>query len=200
MVRSMQLYDDMQDVAADCNFQMNTLCYFARHYFDKEWQWLLQHKESMQKCKGLALHSSISLHMPASCIITMQYARNIAHSKLSWVQRKIQNYLWRKNWLGFDNPLLNEKGFCISAVMNKKDSSIPLKLYFIKKQVMQIESDIITSDMKWAHVIDVALMDTELRQFIFKKINKRERYFLTSCYLEYPLLQKARLAKKIMTI
>lgn len=199
MVRSMQLYDDMQDVAADCDFQMNIVCYFAKNYFNTEWQWLQGHKELLKKCKGLALHSSISVHMPASCIITMQYARNIAHSKLSWVQRKVQNYLWRKNWLGFNNTLLNEKGFCLSVIMNKKDNSIPLKFYFIQKQVMQINNIFITDDMKWAHIIDVALMDSELKQFIFKKINKRERYCLTSCYLEYPLLQKALLAKKILS-
>jgi len=68
----------------------------------------------------MELHTTISLYMPASCMMAMQYARNIAHTKLSWVQRKIQNYLWRKNWLGFNNSLLNEKGFCLSAVMKQK--------------------------------------------------------------------------------
>ena len=175
MVRSMQLYDDMQDVAGDCNFQMNVLCYFAKNYFTGEWQWLLQHKERLQQCRGLELHSTISLNMPASCIITMQYARNIAHTRLSWVQRKIQNYLWRKNWLGFNNPLLNEKGFCLSAVMNKKDNNLPLKLYYIKRQVEQIESVFITEDMKWAHIIDVALMDDEIKKFLLKKLQVQQR-------------------------
>jgi hypothetical protein len=200
MVRSMQLYDDMQDVAADCNFQMNILCFFAKNYFNNEWQWLQQHKERLQKCKGLELHSSISVYMPASCIIAMQYARNIAHSKLNWVQRKVQNYLWCKNWLGYNNPLLNEKGFCLSLIMNKKDNSLPLKFYFLKKQAMQISSPLITDAMKWAHIIDVALMDNELKRFIFKRINKTERYCLNSCYLEYPVEQKALLAKKILSI
>jgi hypothetical protein len=198
MVRSMQLYDDMQDVAGDCNFQMNVLCYFAKNYFTAEWLWLQQHKERLQKCKGLELHSSISLHMPASCIITMEYARNIAHTKLSWVQRKIQNYLWRKNWLGFNNPLLNEKGFCLSAIMNKKDNSIPLKLYYIQKQVMQVDHHFISDDMKWAYIIDVALMDDQLKTFLLKKLSRRESYFLTSCYLEFPVEQKAVLIKRIL--
>ena len=199
MVRSMQLYDDMQDVAGDCNFQMNVLCYFAKNYFTNEWQWLQQHKNRLQKCKGLELHSTISLHMPASCIIAMQYARNIAHTKLSWVQRKIQNYLWRKNWLGFNNPLLNEKGFCLSAVMNKKDSSLPMKLFYIQKQVMQVENIFITDEMKWAHIFDVALMDEELKMFFLKKLNRRERYFLTSCFLEFPVEQKAAIVKRVLT-
>ena len=197
MVRSMQLYDDMQDVAADCNFQMNVLCYFAKNYFTEEWLWLQQNKGRLQKCKGLELHSTISLHMPACCIIAMQYARNIAHTKLSWVQRKVQNYLWRKNWLGFNNLLLNEKGFCLSAVMHKKDTSIPLKLHYIHKQVMQIENNLITDEMKWAYIIDVALMDAALKTFLLKKLTLKERYFLTSCFLEFPLQQKAALVKRI---
>jgi hypothetical protein len=200
MVRSMQLYDDMQDVAGDCDFQMNVLCFFAKNYFTEEWFWLQEHKERLQKCKGMELHSTISLHMPASCMMAMQYARNIAHTKLSWVQRKIQNYLWRKNWLGFNNPLLNEKDFCLSAVMNKKDNSIPLKLYFIQKQVMAVANTFITSDMQWAYIIDVALMDNELKTFLLKKLTRKERYFLTSCYLEFPVAQKAAIAKKILTV
>ena len=199
MVRSMQLYDDMQDVAGDCNFQMNILCFFAKNYFTTEWQWLQQHKEQLQKYKGLQLHSTISLHMPASCIITMQYARNIAHTKLCWVQRKIQNYLWRKNWLGFNNPLLNEKGFCLSAIMNKKDDSIPVKLLYIQKQVLQIDHPFISDDMKWTHIIDVALMDEALKTFLFKKLSRREKYFLTSCFLEFPVERKATIARKLFT-
>ncbi|MGG9963150.1 hypothetical protein [Ferruginibacter sp. SUN106] len=199
MVRSMQLYDDMEDVAGDCDFQMNVLCFFAKNYFTEEWLWLQQHKERLQKCKGIELHSTISVYMPASCMMAMQYARNIAHTKLSWVQRKIQNYLWRKNWLGFNNPLLNKNGFCLSAVMNKKDNSIPLKLYFIHKQVMYGGYTFITADMKWAYIIDVALMDSELKTFLLKKLSRKERYFLTSCYLEFPIAKKAAIAKKILT-
>lgn len=198
MVRSMQLYDDMQDVAGDCDFQMNILCYFAQHYFLEEWQWLQQHKARLKNCSGLLLHSTISIQMPASCMMTMQYARNIAHTKLSWVQRKIQNYLWRKNWLGFNNPLLNEKDFCLSAIMNRKDNSIPMKLYYIQKQVMQVQHTFITADMKWAHIIDVALMDAELKPFLLKKLNRKQRYLITSCFLEFPLTQKAALARKVL--
>ena len=198
MVRSMQLYDDMQDVPGDCNFQMNTVCYFARNYFSNEWEWLLQHKDWLQTCKGLELHSIISLHMPASCIITMQYARNIAHGKLSWVQRKIQNYLWRKNWLGFDNPLLNEKGFCLSAVMNKSDISIPLKFHFIKKLVMASEHHLISEDMQWAHIFDIALMDEQLKVWLFKQLSFKQKYLLTSCFIEFPVQQKAVWVKEVL--
>jgi len=61
---------------------------------------------------------------------------------------------------------------------------------------MPIENTFITADMKWAYIIDVALMDNELKSFLFKKLTCKERYFLTSCYLEFPVAQKAAIAKK----
>ncbi len=199
MVRSMQLYDDMQDVATDCDFQMNTLCYFAKNYFTAEWQWLQQYKATLPQLNGLALHSTVALYMPCSSMMLMQYARNIAHDKLSWVQCKIQNYLWRKNWLGFNNYLLNPQGFCLSEVMYKKNISIPLKLHFIKTQIMQVTDAFITEDMKWAHMIDIVLMDEELKNHLFAKITRKQKYFLTSCYIEYALKEKAALAQQFFT-
>ena len=200
MVRSMQLYDDMQDVAFDCDFQMNTVCYFAKNYFIAEWQWLQQNKLRLQKLPGLLLHSTISLNMPASCMLTYQYAGNIASTKLNWIQRKIQNYLWRKNWLGYNNPLLQDGGFCLGTVMHKKNVSIPLKLYFIEKMVMQVDSALITEDMKQAHMLDIALFDDEIKKHIFKNITVKEKYFLNNCYLQLPVEQKAALIKKILPV
>ncbi|MGC4104340.1 hypothetical protein [Ferruginibacter sp.] len=197
MVRSMQLYDDMQDVAVDCGFQMNIVCFFAKNYFTKEWEWLQQHKATLQQQTGMPLHAAIAVNMPASCMITLQYARNIAHPKLSWVQRKIQNYLWRKNWLGFNNALLNPAGFSFSDIMQKEAQSIPMRLHFIRQQVMGSAKEYITDDMKWAYIIDVALMDTELKKYLQQKLSRRENYFLTSCFIEFPVKEKARIAKRL---
>jgi len=200
MVRSMQLYDDMQDVAADCDFQMNVLCYFAKNYFIKEWHWLQQNKLRLQKLKGLALHSTVSLYMPGSCMLIYQYARNIAVTKLSWVQKKIQNYLWCKNWLGYKNPLVNPGAFCLSEIMKKKENSVPLKLRFIQKQVMQVDHSFITHEMKLAHIMDIALFDDGLKKFLFKNLSEKEKYFLNSCYLEFPIPQKAALIQRFLPV
>lgn len=199
MVRSMQLYDDMQDVAGDCGFQMNILCYFARNYFTDEWQWLLQNKERLLHLKGIHLHTTISLHMPASCILTVQFARNIANTKLNWIQCKIQNYLWLKNWIGFNNPLLDADEFCLSVVMDKPDSSIPFKLYFIYKKVFEVEHAFISTEMKAAHVLDTAFMDKKIRDYIFDKISKREKYLLTNFYQECPLSFKAEILNRMLS-
>ena len=63
---------------------------------------------------------------------------------------------------------------------------------------MQIESPFITAEMKWAHIADIALMDEELKQFLFKKMTRKEKYFLTSCFIEFPILQKATLIKNLL--
>jgi hypothetical protein len=41
-------------------------------------------------------------------------------------------------------------------------------------------------------------MDDELKAFIFKKITRKEKYFLTSCFLEFPVNEKARLIKRLL--
>ena len=194
MVRSMQLYDDMQDVAVDCDFQMNVLCFFAKKYFKNEWRWLQENKLQLQQIKGIQLHADIVFNMPASCMMAMQYARNIAHTELSWVQRKIQNYLWRKNWLGFDNHLLNEN---VNAIREINLNDAILNLRAIQYQVMNINQHMISNDMKLAHIIDIALMNDTLKNYIFSKISHKEKYMLTNCYIEFPLNQKAALVKKL---
>lgn len=199
IVRSMQLYDDMQDIAYDCNFQMNTLDFFARNYFTNEWNWLQQNLENLKQLKGMELAARVSLYMPASVIFTMQYARTIATTKLNWVQCKIQNYLWRKNWLGFNNRLLKEKKFCLSAVMGNTNTSIPQKLHFIQRQVCATDHLLVTEDMRQAHSIDIMLMDDELKKYLFSKIGWQARYQLQCAFVEMPVIVKAALFKKIIT-
>lgn len=200
MISSMQLYDDMQDAAADCNYQMNRLCYLAKKYFYHEWQWLLANKQNLLTMKGLVLYETISFHMPASTIITMQFARNISTTKLNWVQRKIQNYLWCKNWLGFNNELLNNDDSFLLHPENNQRSSINSKLHFVQLQLKKINHPLISNDMKWSHFIDLILMDKNLKEWLFKIITKKEKYFLTSCFLEFPISKKAALAKRIVQL
>lgn len=197
MVRIMQLYDDMQDVAVDCDFQMNTLAYFAKNHFINEWDWLQKNKVMVLELTGMKLHGTVCYYMPASCIMTLQYARNITHKRLSWVQRKIQHYLWRKNWLGLNNPLLADSD--IADIIDKNEKSIPLKFHYIKKQLLKIESPLITEEMKWAFMTDIALLDQELKNHIFKNITRKEKYLLLSCYLEFPIHHKAALSKRLFT-
>jgi hypothetical protein len=192
MVRCMQLYDDMEDAARDCDFQMNLCCWFARNYFPQEWNYLQKHKEYLKQLKGQQLNAAIALNMPGSCILVMQYARHITCTKLNWVQRKITNYLWRKNWLGINNTVTNYKNlFSFTAAMNRPGASVPLQLHFIQQQVNAVQHELITIEMKQAWMMDVALMDAGIRSYILKRTTKRTRYYLGSYFLENALTNKA---------
>jgi hypothetical protein len=185
MVRSMQVYDDVQDAAADCDYQMNFICFFAKSFFVNEWQWLLQHKETMKTLKAQQLHIAMAVHMPASFMLCMQYNKNISHKNLNWVQLKIQNYLWRKNWL------------CIGA---NKNTYIYEEIEFKKTHcnLQHINNSLITEEMKNAHIIDLVLLDTLATQKLCKVATKTEMYFLKNCYTVYPNFKKAQLAKKFL--
>jgi hypothetical protein len=192
MVRCMQLYDDMEDAAKDCDFQMNLCCWFARNYFPQEWAYLQSEKENLKQLKGQQLNAAIALHMPGSCILIMQYAKHITCNKLNWVQRKITNYLWRKNWLGVNNTVTNSNNsFCFNAVMKKENASVPMRLHFIKQQINTVQHELITDEMKQAWMMDVALMDAEIRRYILKNNTKREGYYLSSYFLENAVKNKA---------
>ena len=194
MVRCMQLYDDMEDAAKDCDFQMNLCCWFARNYFPQEWAFLQGEKENLKQLKGLTLNATVALNMPGSCILTMQYARHLTCSKLNWVQRKITNYLWRKNWLGMNNDVTNKSNlFSFKNIMPRKEASVPMRLHFIKQQVNNVQHPLINQEMKEAWMMDVALMDAEVRQYIMKHASKREAYYLNSYFLENALKNKAAL-------
>lgn len=192
MVRCMQLYDDMEDAAKDCDFQMNLCCWFARTYFPDEWTFLQDQKERLKQLKGQALNATIALHMPGSCMLMMQYARHLTCSKLNWVQRKITNYLWRKNWLGFNNTVTSNH-FSFTELIHRSDASVPMRLHYIRQQVSAVQHELITEEMKLAWMTDIALMDEEVRTFIKKQAGKKEAYYLTSCFLENPLHNKAAL-------
>jgi hypothetical protein len=198
MVRSMQLYDDMQDIAHDYNYQMNTLAFFSKKYFPAEWGWLCKNAEQLKQKNGLALHTEVSIYMPASVMLVMQYAKNISHKKLSWVQKKIQNYLWRKNWFGINNSILNQKNFQLFSVVGLEGASVPRKFHFLKLVVQKIAHPLISNDMKKAHVIDLVLFDPQLSGYLFKAIGRKPTYFLKNCFLEYPTKIKANMYNKIM--
>ncbi len=196
MVRGMQLYDDMQDADQDCDYQMNFLCYFAFNHFYSEWEWLNENKKKLQNEQGLIKYADICLHMPASVMMCMQYTRYLSNKHLSWVQQKIHNYLWKKNWLGFNNPLLKTTASPIQVTLKlNENSTIAERLSEIKRIVFATDHPFITANMQWAHLIDIALMDEQLKQDLFKSCSKKERYFLKSCFIEFPVDSKAAVAK-----
>jgi predicted DNA binding CopG/RHH family protein len=187
MVRSMQVYDDMQDVAADCTYQMNFLVFFAKAFFPAEWYWLLQHKADLLTQKTFITQQQIAIHMPNAMMLCMQYNKNITIKQLNWVQQKIQNYLWRKNWLHFNTE----------TVVNDK-RSIDMKV--ISSQILQAKNDLVNETMQYAHILDIILLHPTERKKLFTIMSKSEYYFLKNGYTTYPTYKKALLAKRFLTL
>lgn len=197
MVRCMQLYDDMEDAAGDCDFQMNMCCWLAKNYFIQECQWLQQHKETLKQQKGTALRVQIALNMPGSCMLMMQYARNICMSRLDWVQQKIINYLWRKNWLGFTKEKTNQQEAFISPLIPGNSPSPAMQLHFIRQKTAAAQHPLLTEEMKNAWSMDIALMDPQLRKYVLSKISLKEKYALLNHFLEWDMAKKSALFTKI---
>ena len=63
---------------------------------------------------------------------------------------------------------------------------------------MAVNSSLISTDMKWAYILDIALLDEDLKQYIFRIVSRKEKYCLTSCYLEFPVQQKAGISKRLL--
>jgi hypothetical protein len=186
MIRSMQIYDDIQDVALDKYYQMNFVGYFAKNFFIQEWNWLTDNARTITTITGIELHCLIAVNMPFSVMLCLQYNKNISHKNLSWVQLKIQSYLWRKNWMGIHNPLLPPTDAASVDIM-----ALQQKLFFYQQ-------DLLTEQMLYAYITDVALLEERWRKILFSIAGKKESYFLKNCYTIYPDYKKAVLAKKLL--
>ncbi|HMP88089.1 MAG TPA: hypothetical protein PKE63_12490, partial [Lacibacter sp.] len=195
MVRSMQIYDDLEDVATDCLYQMNFACYFAHRFFRKEWDWLQRHAAGLQHVPALQRHLLVSLYMPASVIACRQYARHIVLGRLNWVQKKITGYLWAKNWLGWKNEQL-QTGEDVFAAVPGAPYTLKQKITLLEETVLQIKDGLVHEDFLYAHLLDTALLDAPLREHLFAFLPQREKYFLTQQFFDYPLNRKAMLARK----
>lgn len=196
MVRSMQIYDDMQDVSFDCNYQMNFLCYFAKNYFKKEWCWLQENLEGMKQHNGLENHLLVCLYMPASVALSMQYAKHIVQSELNWVQKKITGYLWKKNWFGWSNKTPNCDVDLFKKITGDAQLSLSNKLEILEQQILSIKDALLSEEQVYAFIVDIVFFDKELLESFFASISRKDRYFLQNGYFDFPVYKKAALVKR----
>ncbi len=193
IIRSMQLYDDMEDAAYDCDYQMNTCCWIARTYFNNEWQWLLTHKDAIKDLPPNEINIVIALNMPGSCMLVIQYAKNISTEKLNWVQQKIVNYLWRKNWLGMNGQKFSDNGLGIPSHLSSQE-----QLKYLINKMDKIDHYLVSNQMKKAWVIDIACMDYGLRKFVLSKMKFSERYMLTQHFLQCSIYKKSEMLDRLL--
>lgn len=197
IVRSMQVYDDMEDAVTDLNYQMNFLCYFSKRFFEHEWQWLQNEAEMLKSLPALQRNFMICLKMPNAVIACKAYTKDIVLKNLNWVQKKIAGYLWKKNWLGWNNKkMIFEADLFSSFDMNACNAYE--KILLIYNTLFENKSNIISETEMYAHVLDTAVFDPMLKNHLFKFLSKKEAYFLSHHYFDYPLHKKAAHAKKWM--
>jgi hypothetical protein len=199
MVRSMQVYDDLQDLALDHGYQMNFVCYFAHQFFKKEWNWLQDNQEKLAGLKGMEQAMMVSVNMPASTILCMQYAKQLVQGNLSWVQQKITGYLWKKNWFGWDNDLPLTERAAFGAVANmygKNKLTLIDKVQLLQEKILSVKDPLISEDLRFAHLADTAFLDHELGQHFLSSLSKKDRYFIQQQFFSFPIQQKAALVKR----
>lgn len=199
MVRSMQVYDDLQDLAQDHGYQMNFVCYFANQFFKKEWNWLQDNQALLAGLKGMDQAMMVSLHMPASTMLCMQYAKHMVQGNLSWVQQKITGYLWKKNWFGWDKdlPLAERAAFAaIARMQGKHDLTLLEKVQLLQEKMVSVKDPLISEDLRFAHIADTAFLDHELCQHFLSSLSRKDRYLIQHQFFSFPIQQKAALVKR----
>jgi hypothetical protein len=195
MVRSMQIYDDMEDAASDSGYQMNFACYFAYRFYKKEWDWLQATSDKLQLMPTLQRNLMMCLHMPASVIACRQYAKHIIVHQLSWVQKKITGYLWKKNWLGWNNDQYKHDCSAFVAITKSPLTKIQ-KITLLKNSILQIKESLLSEDNLYAHLLETAFLDPALRDDFFRFIPTRTAYFLKHHFFDYPDNRKAFYTRK----
>lgn len=196
MVRTMQVYDDMQDVASDANYQMNFLCYFSKNYYSTEWIWLQNNLALIHALEGQIKHLLISVYMPASVMMCMQYAKNLSQNYLSWDQKKITGYLWKKNWFLCQKEPYANSNEIDQHIYGKVKCSVKDKLWVLQQKVLSIKDPILNEDVLYAHIADIAIMDSLLRQSFYRSLSKKDAYFLKHSFFDFPIFKKAALVKR----
>lgn len=200
MVRSMQVYDDIQDLALDCGYQMNFVCYFAQQFFPKEWHWLQDHQAELAQLKGLEQQMMVSLNMPASVLLCMQYAKQLVQGNLNWVQQKITGYLWKKNWFGWNKDLSAAERDAFGAVarweLGKPILSFSEKIQLLQSKILSVKDPLISEDLLYAHLANTVFLDPELCAHFMRSLNNKDRYFLKEQFFSFPTQQKAALVKR----
>ena len=106
---------------------------------------------------------------------------------MSWVQKKICNYLWKNNWF---KPVANfEKGtrrINIEKFTDILNNTFPVfKLTF--------------NETEWkSYALEIAFHDMQLRKYLLSKTNWKERYFLYFNFIQMSSFEKTKLVNKVI--
>ncbi|MBS1730592.1 MAG: hypothetical protein JSS67_07415 [Bacteroidetes bacterium] len=198
IVHMMQVYDDMEDAPADLHYQMNFLCYFAHRFYKHEWLWLQQEASMLRELPAMQRNFMISIHMPQAVIACNQYSRHIVLKDLSWVQKKIAGYLWKKNRLGWGNKKMNATCDLFQSILEKPYTAFE-KVSVIVNYIFKYKDQFHSKDHLYAHLLETTLLDPDLKKHLFKFLGKKEAYLLSHHFFDFPIGRKAALTRKWIT-
>lgn len=179
IISTMQVYDDIQDCRVDEYFQDNLLLAFASGNFPEEMKWFHQNKNKSYDDAQWRLE--VSLHMPCSVYLCTKFTKDRMIRNMSWVQKKICNYLWKNNW--FDPPPDSQEAKNFHQVLEKT-----FPVFTLTK-----------SETEWkSFALEICFHDRQLKRFVLSKANLFERYFLFFNFLHMSSFEKTALAQKII--
>ena len=179
IISTMQVYDDMQDCRGDEHFQDNLLLAFASGNFPEEMEWFHQNKNKSYDDEQWRLE--ISLHMPCSVYLCTKFTKDRMIQNMSWVQKKICNYLWKNNWFVPTRISQQQKNF--EEVLEKT-----FPVYTLTK-----------SETEWkSYAIEICFHNKPLRKYVLSGANFSERYFLFFNFLHMSSFEKTALAQKVI--
>lgn len=179
IISTMQVYDDMQDCCSDEHFQDNLLLAFASGNFAEEMEWFHQNKNKSYDDEQWRLE--VSLHMPCSVYLCTKFTKDRMVRNMSWVQKKICNYLWKNNWFTPSSSPQQEKHFDEVLEMT-------FPVFSLTK-----------SETEWkSYAIEICFHNKQLRKTVLSKASFFERYFLNFNFLHMSSFEKTELAQKII--
>lgn len=185
IISTMQVYDDLQDCRTDESFQDNLLLAFASGGFPEEMEWFHENKKKFFDDEQWRI--MVSMHMPCSTYLCTKFTKNRMTQNMSWVQKKICNYLWKNNWF---NPGTNfekrTKTKNIERLTEILNNTFP---------VFKLTS----SETEWkSYALEIAFHDKQLRRYILSKSGWQEQYFLYFNFVQMSSLEKTRIVNKMI--
>ena len=170
IMRVIQIYDDIQDVAIDDGVQDNVVLSAAFHHFPIEWEWFCANKILLEQAKQTSY--LLSLYMPGSIAFCMQLASEKI-KMMNWEQQKIIHCLLFKHkyvlYAGNDQQNFGDDNFLSGFYMA------------VKKRLPHLSVDRIKS-----FAVDNCIHLPAVKKQLLKKVD-----FSTSYQLKYNLLSLA---------
>jgi len=179
IISTMQVYDDMQDCRSDEQFQDNLLLAFASGNFPEEMEWFHQNKNKHFDDEQWRLE--VSMNMPCSVYLCTKFSKDRMIQNMSWVQKKICNYLWKNNWF---KP--------------KSGSQTTIRFEEVLERTFPVFT-LTKSETEWrSFALEICFHNKRLRKNILSKAGFLKKYFLFFNFLPMSSFEKTELARRVI--